>query len=120
MKNDSWAVIELMGHVTLAGKVTKPGEYGGLWQVDIPEGDSFHTEFFGSQSVYRIRMVSEEIARAYAKPGNQVIEYDAPIITRAEHQESMDRAREEYLKVFYENVRMRDKLIALNSLPDGR
>ena len=119
MKNDSWAVIELMGHVTLAGKVTKPGEYGGLWQVDIPEGDSFHTEFFGSQSVYRIRMVSEEIARAYAKPGNQVIEYDAPIITRAEHQESMDRAREEYLKVFYENVRMRDKLIALNSLPAG-
>ena len=119
MKNDSWAVIELMGHVTLAGKVTKPGEYGGLWQVDIPEGDSFHTEFFGSQSVYRIRMVSEEIARAYAKPGNQVIEYDAPIITRAEHQESMDRAREEYLKVFYENVHMRDKLIALNSLPAG-
>ena len=29
--NDSWAVAELMGHVTLAGRITKPGEYGGLW-----------------------------------------------------------------------------------------
>ena len=82
--NDSWAVIELMGHVTVAGRVTKPGEYGGLWQVDVPEGDTFRTEFFGSQSVYRIRIVSEEIARAYARPGHEIIEYDAPIVTREE------------------------------------
>ena len=92
--NDSWAVAELMGHVTLAGRITKPGEYGGLWQIDIPEGDSFRTEFFGSQAVYRIRIVSEEIARAYARPGHEVIAYDAPIITRAEHLAVVEQARE--------------------------
>lgn len=92
--NDSWAVAELMGHVTLAGRITKPGEYGGLWQIDIPEGDSFRTEFFGSQAVYRIRIVSEEIARAYARPGHEIIAYDAPIITRAEHLAVVEKARE--------------------------
>jgi hypothetical protein len=83
-----------MGHLTLSGRVTKPGDNGGLWQIDIPDGrDTFHTEFFGSQSVYRIRMVSEEIARAYVS-NHEVISYDAPIITRAEHEAAMDRARE--------------------------
>jgi hypothetical protein len=92
--NDSWAVAELMGHVTIAGRITKPGEYGGLWQIDIPEGDSFRTEFFGSQAVYRIRIVSEEIARAYARPGHEVIAYDAPIITREEHLSVVEKAQE--------------------------
>lgn len=92
--NEKWAVVELMGHVTLAGRVTEPGEYGGLWQIDIPDGETFRTEFFGSQSVYRIRMVSEEIARGYARPGHEIIAYDAPIVTREEHEAAMDRARE--------------------------
>ena len=91
--NESWAIAELMGHVALAGRITKPGEYGGLWQIDIPEGETFRTEFFGSQAVYRIRMVSEEIARAYA-PRHEVIAYDAPIITREEHEVAMGRMRE--------------------------
>lgn len=90
--NESWAIVELMGHVALAGRITKPGEYGGLWQIDIPEGETFRTEFFGSQAVYRIRMVSEEIARAYA-PRHEVIAYDAPIITREEHKAAMNSAR---------------------------
>jgi hypothetical protein len=92
--NDVWAIAELMGHLTLSGRITKPGEYGGLWQIDIPEGDTFRTEFFGSQSVYRIRIVSEEIARAYVQP-HEVIEYNAPILTRAEHEAQMDRLREQ-------------------------
>lgn len=91
---DIWAIAELMGHLTLSGRITKPGEYGGLWQIDIPEGDTFRTEFFGSQSVYRIRIVSEEIARAYVQP-HEVIEYNAPIITREEHEAQMDRLREQ-------------------------
>src|SRR3990167_3701051 len=91
--NNTWAVVELMGHITIAGSITKPGEYGGLWQVDIPEGETFRTEFFGSQSVYRIRIVSEEIARGYARPGHEIIEYDAPIITREEHLNAMQRGQ---------------------------
>ena len=33
--NDTWAVVEMMGHLTIAGRVTRPGEYGGLWQIDV-------------------------------------------------------------------------------------
>lgn len=117
--NDSWAVVELMGHVTIAGRITKPGEYGGLWQVDVPEGETFRTEFFGSQSVYRVRIVSEEIARAYARPGHDVIEYNAPIVTRAEHVEAMEKARQEYWRLQNENDQLRRRLTAVNALPAG-
>lgn len=114
--NEAWAIAELMGHVTLAGRITKPGEYGGLWQIDIPNGDSYTTEFFGSQAVYRIRMVSEEIARAYARPGNEILSYEAPIISREEHMAAMERAREI-------NNKLRDELdearAQLKALPAG-
>lgn len=118
-ENDSWAVVELMGHVTIAGRVTKPGEYGGLWQVDIPDGDNFRTEFFGSQSVYRVRIVSEEIARAYARPAREVMEYDAPIVTREEHLNKIEQARERYGNLLRENDELRRRLTAVNALPSG-
>lgn len=117
--NDSWAVIELMGHVTIAGRVTKPGEFGGLWQVDVPEGETFRTEFFGSQSVYRIRIVSEEIARAYARPGHEIIEYDAPIVTREEHLSKMEQAREQYYRLQRENDELQRRLTAIKALPES-
>lgn len=117
--SSSWAIVDLMGHVELAGRITKPGEYGGLWQIDVPDGDTFRTEFFGSQSVYRIRIVSEEIARAYANDSHAVIEYSAPIITRAEHQNAMNQARDEYARVRRENDELRRRLVAVNALPTG-
>ncbi len=116
---DCWAVVDLMGHVTVAGRITKPGEYGGLWQIDIPEGDGFRTEFFGSQSVYRIKITSEEIARAYALPSHEIMEYDAPIITRAEYENSMQRAQMEYNKLQREVNELRYRLTAVNALPSG-
>lgn len=117
--NDCWGIVELMGHVTIAGRVTKPGEYGGLWQVDIPEGETYRTEFFGSQSVYRIRIVSEEIARAYARPGHDIVEYNAPIVTRAEHENAIERARETLRKLERENEELRRRLTAVNALPES-
>lgn len=116
--SESWAIVDLMGHVEIAGRITKPGDYGGLWQVDIPEGETFRTEFFGSQSVYRIRMVSEEIARAYSVQ-HAVIEYNAPIITREEHQNILSRAREQYHQIVVENDELRRRLTLVNALPTG-
>jgi len=116
---DVWAVAELMGHLTLAGRITKPGEYGGLWQVDVPEGDSFRTEFFGSQSVYRIRIVSEEIARAYASPSHDIIEYNAPIVTRAEHESVVQRAREKIELLEFHIQELEHRLTAVRALPPG-
>jgi len=117
-ENESWAIVDLMGHVELAGRITKPGDYGGLWQIDIPEGESFRTEFFGSQSVYRIRMVSEPIARAYSTR-HEVVEYNAPIITREEHEQKMDQARERFAQMQRENDELRRRLTAVNALPVG-
>jgi hypothetical protein len=117
--NDCWAVVDLMGHITIAGRITKPGEYGGLWQIDVPEGDVFRTEFFGSQSVYRIKIVSEEIARAFTVPAHEVMEYDAPIITRAEHQNAMQKAEQQYYMLQREVSELRHRLTAVNALPSG-
>lgn len=111
-----WAIVELMGHLTLAGRLTKPGEFGGLWQIDIPEGEGIRSELFGSASVYRIRIVSEQIARAYGHE-TQVVEYDAPIVTRVEHQAAMDRKNEtiEYQQRIIAELQQR--LISVNQLP---
>lgn len=116
-ENEVWAIAELMGHLTLAGRVTKPGEYGGLWQMDIPEGGTFRTEFFGSGSVYRIRIVSEEIARAYSHR-TEVIEYNAPIVTREEHEAVLDRARERIASYEGRIRELERRLTAVNALPE--
>lgn len=116
---DAWAVVELMGHVTLSGRLTKPGEWGGLWQVDIPDGDTFRTEFFGTAAVYHIRPVSEEIARAYAVPSHEVIEYNAPIVTRAEYENAMAKAREQIIRAQNEADVLRQRLTAVKALPAG-
>lgn len=115
---DVWGIVELMGHLTLAGRITKPGEYGGLWQIDIPEGESYRTEFFNGTAVYRIRVTSEDIARAYAKPSHEVIEYAAPIVTREEHERMMDRARSQVNELQYKVDQLSRKLLAVQGLPE--
>jgi len=63
-----WAIVELMGHVKLAGFVTEEELFGGkIGRIDIPteEGKGI-TQYFGGHTVYRITPVSEETARMYA------------------------------------------------------
>lgn len=95
-KQDVWAVVELMGHVKLAGRLSEEEKFGAkMGRLDIPKqpapdcfvcrgsgqvsvnesGPSlvcslcsgFVTQFFGGGSVYRITIVSEEVARHVAK-----------------------------------------------------
>lgn len=64
---DQWAIVELMGHVRVAGRVTEEERFGAkLGRVDIPTGDGFTTQYFGGGSVYRLTPVSEEIAKGVA------------------------------------------------------
>ena len=65
----SFAVVELMGHVRLAGRISEEERFGGKYgRIDIPQDDgSWVTQYFGAQSVYRITPVTEEVARAVAK-----------------------------------------------------
>ena len=62
-----WAIIELMGHVRMAGKVSEIERYGSkVGRIDIPDGANFRTQFFGGSSVYRETPCSEDVARAVA------------------------------------------------------
>jgi hypothetical protein len=66
-----WAVIELMGHVRIAGRVSEVERYGSkVGRIDVPQADgTFVTQFFGGASLYRETAVTEEVARAVAAQG---------------------------------------------------
>lgn len=62
-----WCIVELMGHVRIAGLVTEEERFGAkLGRIDIPNGDGFTTQFFNGSSLYRMTPTTEEIARAVA------------------------------------------------------
>lgn len=65
---EEWAIVELMGHVKLAGRLTEEEKFGTkMGRLDIPEGEGFVTQYFGGGSVYRITYVTEEVARHVRK-----------------------------------------------------
>lgn len=99
---EQWAIVELMGHVRLAGRLTEEERFGSkLGRLDIPTADGgFVTKLFGGSSVYAVTFVNEGAARAVAlrsqvqpvhswelpaiaaaaaaKPARQPGEYDEP------------------------------------------
>ncbi|MBY0545835.1 MAG: hypothetical protein K2W95_00950 [Candidatus Obscuribacterales bacterium] len=80
-----WAIIELMGHVKLAGYVTEEEHFGAkLGRVDIPLETGIVTQFFGGGSVYRVTPVTEIVAKEIARQGAPapVSSWDLRAITR--------------------------------------
>lgn len=64
---EDWAIVELMGHVRIAGKLSEEERFGGkLGRLDIPTAEGFVSQFFGAASVYRITIVTEAVARHVA------------------------------------------------------
>lgn len=64
---DGWAILELMGHVRLSGRVTEESHFGvALGRIDIPTADGYTTQYFGGNSIYRLTPTTEEIARSVA------------------------------------------------------
>lgn len=64
---DTFAIVEIFGHLRLAGKVTEQTIAGhGFLRIDVPAvgEQQAYTRFFGADAVYSITPVSEEIARA--------------------------------------------------------
>lgn len=69
-KFDQWALIEIMGHRRLAGKVTEESIAGvALLRVDVPAVDPqpAFTTYVGASAIFSLTPVSEEIATAHAK-----------------------------------------------------
>lgn len=72
---EGFAIVELLGHVRLAGRVTPAPMFGTeLLRIDIPdrEGAGYTTQFISGSSLYRITPCGEEVARAVARE-NDVI-----------------------------------------------
>jgi len=66
---EEWAILELMGHRRMAGKITDAVIGGGAFlRIDVPSEDGkFSTQYYSPASVYCITPTSEEIARTVAK-----------------------------------------------------
>ena len=62
---EEWAILELMGHRKLAGKVSESTIGGAPFvRIDIP-GSA--TQFYSPAAVYCITPTTEQLARAFAK-----------------------------------------------------
>jgi hypothetical protein len=75
----SWAIVEIMGHVKIAGLVSEQPIAGcNMLRIDVPETESQQafTKYYGGSSIYSITPVDETTARIAAK-GHQVAPVNA-------------------------------------------
>lgn len=115
---DVWAIVELMGHDVTAG-ILRTSEIGGLMKLDVPtEEEGFRTEFIGPGAVFRIRIVSEEIARVYARPERGIIAYDEPIVPRAQYEDALQKSRNEIERMQHQVRVLQKRLTSVNALPE--
>ena len=65
---EGWAILELMGHRRLAGKISEAVIGGAaMTRIDVPRGDGFSTQFYGASALYCVTPTTEEIARRLAE-----------------------------------------------------
>lgn len=66
-----WAIVEMLGHKTLAGRVSEETLFGQtLMRIDIPEGGEHGqdlTQWYGPSSIYCFTKCSEHVARQVAQ-----------------------------------------------------
>lgn len=84
---EMWAVVELLGHRRLAGRLTEQQVAGQvLLRVDVPALDgSMTTQLYGGQAIYCLTPTTEEVARALAlrlQP-EPVHRYELPVLAQA-------------------------------------
>jgi hypothetical protein len=69
-KFDEWAIVEVMGRQSYAGRVTEQA-FGGasLIRVDVPsvDGSPAFTKLVGLSSIYAITPTTEEVVKRYIK-----------------------------------------------------
>jgi hypothetical protein len=96
----NWAIVELMGHKVLAGFISKDEEFGRpMLRVDVPETSAYpaYTQKYGTDAIYCITPVSEEVAKITAEE-NQTnpISIYVPDLDKGRHAiELVERLKEE-------------------------
>ena len=91
-QSSQWAIVEIFGHKTLAGKVTKDTSLFPLLRIDVPQTSNYpaYTIEHGPQAIFSILYVSEEVACKIAESINlnPITVYAPELITR-QHFEKM-------------------------------
>ncbi len=88
-----WAILELMGHRRLGGKVSEVERYGvKMCRIDIPDAKdpdkTYMTQLYGGGSIYCQTMVTKEMACAIAARSqpDPVQPWELPQLPPAENQ----------------------------------
>lgn len=66
---DEWGIVEVFGHIRLAGRMTEVERWGTtMMQLDIPgdDADFRATQFLGGGSLFRVTPTDEATARRVA------------------------------------------------------
>jgi len=90
---DLWAIVELLGHQKMAGKLSEQVLGGSSFiRVDVPafEGSPAFTRLLTDKSIYAINPVTEEVARHMAERirAQPIQEYDARLMIQRQLEES--------------------------------
>jgi hypothetical protein len=67
---EGWAIVEIMGHNTIAGYISEVAMFGtAMMRVDVPAcGDqAAYTKFYGGSSIYGVTPTTQEIATKAAE-----------------------------------------------------
>jgi len=79
---EGWAILELMGHRKLAGRISEATLGGGAFiRIDVPgDGADVATQFYSPSAVYCITPTTEDIARRTASRNRPepVTRYELP------------------------------------------
>jgi hypothetical protein len=104
-----WAIVELMGHRRLAGRVSEVTQYGTTQlRLDVPgEGDTIAaTQFYSGGALYCVTPTDEKTARAVARLGRPepVQRWELPAPKREEAAEVSEGEEPEERDVSGDNV----------------
>lgn len=100
---DRWGVVELFGHVTLAGRLSEVEQFGtNMLRIEVPIGDGFVAKDQGPASIYGITWTGEKEARIVAEehpPGilspyqldRHLSDDDVMALVRQHHRKLRDR-----------------------------
>lgn len=96
---EGWAILELMGHRRLGGRVQQVEQYGSaMIRIDVPAlpGQEAFTQFYSGQSLYAVTPTTEEVALRVAANSRiaPVDRFELPRLPP--HEDVDDDAEDEY------------------------
>lgn len=88
-QDKEWAIVELFGHIRIAGLISEVERFGGkMMRLDVPGDDGIiATQYIGCAALYRVTPTTQEIARRVAALGrpDPVTRWELPALDPADH-----------------------------------